>query len=563
MDTLLKYQDQTSWMWTFHDHCSIDESPNQIEGDWGFKYGDGSSVKPVWVKKQKVILKNEEEIKLYYGDKTKSVFIDRVTLVVEEKENSIGIKLYNFSRGRKVGTNYYGVTQQLSYITYNKKYNNFYSGVRVRGKKKLKVNSIKVNNWEDIISILSHVVQVINDISLSGTESMWLDTKHGWEQLRSVVNIFNENLGISHKFDDINKQVDEMYLFYHHKNGFKLPDGPFKFMGGNIGKSVMKKSPSVVDAFMKKYNYKGKKVRKILNSPEEVDFYTLHYLYDLLGVDFFNKLNLTFTFKTTQINNFSTSRNLGTEYPKNKYDINNSEKNAIVNLCNDYVKKTKETSIIRVEHSLVSLLTDHLRFKNNLKEFEVDVRFKAKTKEEFNREHDEWTNTLDSYRNGIIDRNYPDMMIKELQEIIMGPHMDYYPVLLMSSDDYNEESHHQKNCVRTYVERPESLIISIREGGRKGKERATVEFRYNKGSHPTNVQSLGRFNGYLSSNWSYVLEEIQNRVKRLSEIRVIELPKMKKTYPNGKEVTRQAYWNKKMLMWDNTEQYKTSFLDLF
>ena len=560
METHFKYQDQTSWMWTFNNECSIDDATNNIQDDFGFRYNGPSSKKPLWLKKQKVILKSDEDIKEYYGDQTKSVFIERATLVVEEKENSIAIKLYNFSKGRKVGTSYFGVTQQLSYVTYNKKYKNFYSGVRVRGKKKVKGGSIKVNKWNDITSILSHMVQVVNEISLSGTDSMWLDTKHGWQQLRSAVNIFNEKLGVSHKFDDIQKLVDCLFLFYYKENGFKLPDGPFKFMNVPLSKAKLKKTDSVVDAFMKIYGYRGKKVRGILNSPNEVDYYTLNYLYNMLGVDFFNKLDLTFTFTTAQ-----ATRNMGMGIRSYYEDcgLNNSEKSAIVDLCNDYVKKTQGTSIISVEHSLVSLLRDHLRFKNNLKEFDVDVKFKARTKEEFNREHDEWTNTLDSYKHGIIERNYPEMMVKELQEIIMGPHMDYYPVLLRNSDDYNEESGHQKNCVRTYIERPDCFIISIREGSRNGKERATIEFRYTKGSHPTNVQSLGRFNELLSTNWNYVLEEIQNRVKRLSELRVIEVPKMKKTFPNGKEVTRQAYWNKKMLVWDNTDGAKDDFFDFF
>lgn len=558
METHFKFQDQTAWMWTFNKECSIDDSPNNIQDDFGFRYNGPSSKKPLWLKKQKVVLKSDEEIKEYYGDQTKSVFIERVTLVVEEKENSIAIKLYNFSKGRKVGTTYYGVTQELSYITYNKKYKNFYSGVRVRGKKKSKGSSIKVNNWDNIISILSHIVQVVNGISLAGTDSMLLDTKYGWQQLRSAINIFNEKLGISHKFDDITKQGDNMFLFYNKENSFKLPDGPFKFMWVRLSKDKLKKTDSVVDAFMKQYNYRGKKVRGILNSPDEVDYYTLNYLYCLLGVDFFNKLNLTFTYESAQ-----ASRNLWTTRGYDDYGLSNGEKNAIVDFCNDYVSKTEGTSVIRVEHTLVSLLRDHLRFKSNLKEFDVDVKFKSRTKEEFNREHNEWTNTLDSYKNGIIERNYPEMMVKELQEIIMGPHMDYYPVLLTNSDDYNEESGHQKNCVRTYIERPDCFIISIREGSRNGKERATIEFRYNKGSHPTNVQALGRFNEYLNSNWNYVLEEIQNRVKRLSDARVIEVPKMKKTFPNGKEVNRQSYWNKKVLMWDNTDVTKDDFFDFF
>ena len=96
------------------------------------------------------------------------------------------------------------------------------------------------------------------------------------------------------------------FCLYYKENGFKLPNGPFKFMGVPMRKDKLKKTDSVVEAFMKIYGYRGKKVRGILNSPYEVDYYTLNYLYNLLGVDFFNKLDLTFTFDTSQ-----ASRNVG------------------------------------------------------------------------------------------------------------------------------------------------------------------------------------------------------------------------------------------------------------
>jgi hypothetical protein len=136
-------------------------------------------------------------------------------------------------------------------------------------------------------------------------------------------------------------------------------------------------------------------------------------------------------------------------------------------------------------------------------------------------------------------------------------------VLLTNTEQYNEESAHQNNCVRTYIEQANCFIISLREGSVNSKERATVEFRYFKGSTPLNVQALGRFNETLNSNWNYALEEIGNRIKRLSDARVIELPKMKKEFPNGKIIHRQSYWDKKRLVWDNNEDVKDDIFDFY
>ena len=36
---------------------------------------------------------------------------------------------------------------------------------------------------------------------------------------------------------------------------------------------------------------------------------------------------------------------------------------------------------------------------------------------------------------------------------------------------------------------------------------------------------------------------------------------MKKIYPNGKFINRQAYWNQKRLVWDNTEEIKDDIFD--
>ena len=545
-DPLYRFQDETIWMMEYHDTCEVSFDEWDIVSNL--------VKKPHWKKKKKTLLTTPEDVKLYYGDKTKSVYIDRVTLVVEESDKSIAIKLYNYSKGRKIGTTHFGTTRKIQYITFNKKYKNFYSGVSIRGKKKSKGSSVRTNNWLNIQGILSEIVSSINGVSLNGSESQFLDTKHGWNVLKSCVTVFNSALSEDISYGDITELSMSYFDFYNRVNGFKAPDNPYKFINVGIGKSVLRKHNSMVDAYMKMTGMKGKKVRSLLNSKKYVNLNSLNFFYDLLGVDYFNRLNLKFELATQPYMLSSTDYN-GT------YDITNNEKKCLVSFINDYSEKTEYDDIVTNEDNLISIIRDHLRFRHQLKGHGVSVNISSTTQDDFNKEHDEWVNTLESYENGTVVRNYSKMMVEEIQKPIIGPHIDYYPVLLMDSDDYNAESNHQKNCVRTYVESSNCFIVSIRESSIHGKERATVEYRYFKGRSPENVQSLGRFNQNLNSNWNYVLEEMSNRINILSDKRVIVLPKMKKIYPSGKSINRQAYWDQKRLVWDNDEEYERSFID--
>ena len=550
-EPLYKYQDETLWMWVYDDTCEV----NYEEGDEGYPFPRKKKA-DYWRKKQKIVLKNEEELKHYYGDKSKGIFIERVTVVVEENEKSISLKVYNFSKGRKVGKAYFGTTKYVQYITYNKKYKNFYSGGRNSSKSKVRGKHVRTNNWYHIQGVLSTIVNSVNEVSLSGKNAMVMDTKHGWKIFWEAVDVFNKTLGFEQQvIGDISTLVDEYFKLYYNANNFKLPDNPYKFLPISIKKSSLKKSSSVVDAFMKDRGYKGKKVRKLLNSDKHVNFHSLTYFYNLLGVDFFNMLQLEF------YNDRGTS--IGSVAYLPEVELSNIEKRCLVDYINDFNNKNNSTDLIKVEDSLVSIINDHLRFKKDLLKYDVEVKLRARTKSQFDREHREWVSLLESYRRGRIERNYPTTMIEEIQQPIMGPHLDYYPVLLTNTEQYNEESAHQNNCVRTYIEQANCFIISLREGSVNSKERATVEFRYFKGSSPLNVQALGRFNETLNSNWNYALEEIGNRIKRLSDARVIELPKMKKEFPNGKIIHRQSYWDKKRLVWDNNEDVKDDIFDFY
>jgi hypothetical protein len=120
------------------------------------------------------------------------------------------------------------------------------------------------------------------------------------------------------------------------------------------------------------------------------------------------------------------------------------------------------------------------------------------------------------------------MFKNEVQKPIVNGDKTYYPVLLLDSREYNDESFAQSNCVKGYIKRPDCFIISLRSEGDDSKERATVEFKINskKGKIVLNrTQTLGRFNKLLNEEWNSVIDSLDVRVDECTKY--FELPKLR------------------------------------
>jgi hypothetical protein len=132
---------------------------------------------------------------------------------------------------------------------------------------------------------------------------------------------------------------------------------------------------------------------------------------------------------------------------------------------------------------------------------------------EFNNEHYQWTEEIDSYTKGDYYRTYNSKFLKQFNtEIVSISGGVYYPVVLQSTEDYNDESLTQNNCVRTYKD-SNSVLISLRLGHRESDERASVEYRTysNKGKISyKRVQYLGKFNSKLNDMWDDALEQLDD-----------------------------------------------------
>jgi hypothetical protein len=185
----------------------------------------------------------------------------------------------------------------------------------------------------------------------------------------------------------------------------------------------------------------------------------------------------------------------------------------------------------------LSILLDHLEMKRDLLNLGEDVKLRFTNISSFNLEHEEFSRLLQSYRKGEVERFYGD--VDSLETPIEHEGETYYPILLRKTSDYEKESQHQRNCVRTYAERPECLIFSIRKGSKGGDERITVEYQY-RTNEILNVQERAKFNETPSLEFSQVAKIQLANINLMYELGTLKLPKMVKTYRSGKVIEQES-----------------------
>ena len=119
---------------------------------------------------------------------------------------------------------------------------------------------------------------------------------------------------------------------------------------------------------------------------------------------------------------------------------------------------------------------------------------------------------------------YSDEFVENISKPIeMKDGEVFTPVILQNSDQYVDESVHQSNCVRTYQDRPGSLIISLRK---ENGDRASIEYRPSIGKYGLNdtqpmffdrVQTLGKYNYSLDESWNDAIFQLDVRLKTITK----------------------------------------------
>jgi hypothetical protein len=469
----------------------------------------------------------------HFGNPFASVHFDRERLFIEESDDKISVKYQTYIKDRKVGGRFFIERKVTQYLTFNFKKKMFYSGTFSTKKKKVIGRSMKVNPTYFAIETFLRNIRIDNSVAVD--QYLYFFLEKIWDRM-----------GIE---NPQNFQWDCMKSFYsltyYLVNDIKIPNQWKKFTGIFFSKKELQKTNmNLVDAAMDKLKLKGSKVKQIFNEMTWVDFDRLYMTYNLLGIDRFNKIE---------------NKVFDEHYSNDEYGVKSLEMNKMgryyecfytdkYNYSNYYIGRTLVPLTPKEKDRILDLmpyfdgykwstLLDHLDMKRELSNLGEDVRLKFTNMSSFNLEHEEFSRLLQSYRKGEIERFYGD--VDSLETPIEHEGETYYPVLLRKTSDYEKESQHQRNCVRTYAERADCLIFSIRKGSKAGDERITVEYQY-RTNEILNVQERAKFNETPSLEFSQVAKIQLANINLMYKLGTLKLPKLVKTYRSGKIIEQES-----------------------
>lgn len=476
-------------------------------------------------------MNNEEVYVENYGNPLCTVEQDTITIVIEEEGDKIALKFFYNYRRRTRGTKFFKVIKNVDYITVNRKTGDVYIGYLHGYQNKRKFSKrVRRNYFADrmLMNFKSKLRNNLNNFRV--------------DDLDMVLNIILQTF--MGKIEDNvydNLDLDErLFIFYLKKRGIKFPNNFNVYrdhlIGPTIRKKLKKNGGKLVDAFMEVNNLKGKILKTALHECSRINMDVYGYAVKVFGQDRLNQDEGVIA-KLLSASNY----------------VNNPQyKDRIKELMTPseldrYYKIFKKVYASEQSYDLYTL-SDHVRMYVQLKNYGENVKWMADGSDRsfYQNEHLDWTDTIQHYRTGTFTRIYPKILDEMLSNEIDG----YVPVLLKTSEQYNEESSFQSNCVKGYISKVGSIIISLRKDG----QRATIEYKIgliNEQEHIGRVQTLGKHNKPLSDDWNDVLLKLDDIMLSYGKHKEFRLPGIIKETKNGMKVHSGSKWDGPFLKWEN------------
>ena len=450
----------------------------------------------------KSVNNDKEEFEKNYGNPLCDVTVFRSTFVVEENEEKICLKVFYCGKHRKAGEVFFRKSTKLNYITFNKKTNIFTVGKNTEYHKK------RGKGKGSVVRRNSFPVSLTTDVYHSFMNGLD-DTKTYNLEITEGINLFLSKIGAEKVLNYIGLPMS-LFGCLLDKQGVKKPDnwrGYYNVYPKPTKKDYKKYGFKMVDAYMKLNDVSSEKIKKVLHKVQNPCFQSIKMLMDIFGRDFIlqrteEELCIIFSTKTDE-----------SPFQPVRHYFENFGKRDMSNCYQIYL-------LSKTDHNLSThTFYDHVRFFDIISKNEP-VKWMSKTLKEFNAEHTIWSDKVDFYTTGRYSRQYSNEFVERVSKpIITSDKITFNPLVLQSSEEYVNESVHQSNCVRTYQNRPSSLIISLRK---EDGERASIEYRPSIGMNENQpvifkrVQTLGRFNGQLDDTWDDAISILDNRLKSIS-----------------------------------------------
>lgn len=452
---------------------------------------------------------DEEEYVKNYANPFSSIYHNKIIVNITKNEEKICLKFYTYLRCRNVNSKFFKKETRIRYLTYNFKTNALYDGFIVNYHKKRKfVKKVRKNQfWSfPLEKIIGEISSILNSFKITS------DIINKGQFLFEIEKKFFENIPNYENYSKL-KGSQKLYKIFADKYGIKLPNNWDCFFGVYPYikiKDLRKHDMKFINCFMNINNLTGDKIKKNLH---KINKFTSANLFkwacNFFGTDYILGQDDNFLIKLLETED-------GALLPFNN----------IVDMS-EVFKKSEKYKILKIfkicldEKMNFSTFYDHIYMLNFVNKYEK-IKWGPNSFEEFLEEHSLLTNKVSFYKNGHYNRYYNSEFISCIEETFN----DMYPVLLKNNEEYNNESFVQSNCVKRYIDKPSSIIISLRKGSKESNERATIEFYLFKeeGQIKTKViQKLGKFNSPLNENWNENIKTLEIKFNKLIEKDIFKL----------------------------------------
>jgi len=445
----------------------------------------------------------EEKFTEHYGNPFAQVDMVRRIITLTKEGDKITFKMFWYNRRRRMNSKWFKTNTNCKFITFNHKTNALYEGslenYHLKRKCRKRIRRVLFNS-----DPINKIRRWMRD-SFSEDDKKTIDVP---TIVNQVVSVFVNSIPGTEKYPELLPE-QKIYRRYLDAQGVKYPNNWFELIDAYPQpkkKDLVKCDYKYVDALMKVHNLKGDKIKK-----------SLHTVTKFVDSNHFNLASKIFgeKFILNQpdeiINLFLSAWDLGTLNDNYTFfnSLSKSEKLNFFEIYKLYYRKLINSHTVN----------DHIMFYNFLKNLEP-VKWKSKTHDEFTQEHYDWSEKYNHYTNGDFTRIYNPTFVEKVNEVILTKDGPYYPEVLITSKRYNNESFFQNNCVKTYIKRVGSVLISLRRGEGETEERASIEIEVTPLVWPDEmyfnlrrVQTLGKRNNRLDNSWDDVLSKLDERIE--------------------------------------------------
>jgi len=445
----------------------------------------------------------EEKFVEHYGNPLAQLYLNRAIICVTKENDKVSFKIFDYSKTRRVAGKWFKLRTKCQFITFNYKTNALYTGslqnYHLKTKCRKKIRRVLFNS-DPINNMRRYLRESFN--SIVDKDKVDIPTI-----VNQVISTFVNAIPGTELYADLLPE-QRIYKRYLDAQGIKAPNNWFELMNTYPQpkkKDLVKCEYKYIDALMKVHNLKGDKVKRVLHNVKSFE-----------GVNNFNNACSIFGDKFI-LNQPDEFVQLLLEHNKQSVFHNNIGKGLLT--------KKEFSNFFEIyklfQKGLVNnnVIEDHFRFYRLLDEME-SVKWTSRTHDEFVQEHYDWSEKYNHYTNGDFTRIYNQEFVDKVNEVILTKDGPYFPEVLTTSKRYNNESFFQNNCVKTYVKRVSSVLISLRRGEGETEERASIEIEVTPLVWPDEmyfmlrrVQTLGKRNNRLDNSWDDVLSKLDDRIE--------------------------------------------------